>query len=178
MKNSRTTSQIVKCWIGLDWILTRHFLVKPRLTQSCFDIYDFVEWCVVYDNEIIINTITPWQKYWLCVKGVHRSLMDSRHKAPVMRSTLRCYAIGRHHDDYKLIYIYIPNVSLPIMIYNHFSITMTSWWVWWRFKSPPSRLFTQPFIQAQIKENIKAPRHWPLWGEFTGDRWISHTKGQ
>ena len=24
-------------------------------------------------------------------------------------------------------------------------------------------------IQAQIKENIKAPRHWPLWGEFTGD---------
>ena len=24
------------------------------------------------------------------------------------------------------------------------------------------------FIQAQIKENIKAPRHWPLCGEFTG----------
>ena len=31
-----------------------------------------------------------------------------------------------------------------------------------------SRLFTQPFIQTQIKENIKAPRHWPLCGEFTG----------
>ena len=27
---------------------------------------------------------------------------------------------------------------------------------------------TQPFIRAQIKENIKAPRHWPLCGEFTG----------
>ena len=25
---------------------------------------------------------------------------------------------------------------------------------------------------TQIKENIKAPRHWPLCGEFTGDRWI------
>ena len=25
-------------------------------------------------------------------------------------------------------------------------------------------ILTQPFIQAQIKENIKAPRHWPLWG--------------
>ena len=35
-------------------------------------------------------------------------------------------------------------------------------------KSPASRLFTQPFIQTQIKENIKAPRHWPLCGEFTG----------
>ena len=34
------------------------------------------------------------------------------------------------------------------------------------------------FIQAQIKENMKAPRHWPLWGEFTGDRWIPRTKGQ
>ena len=32
-----------------------------------------------------------------------------------------------------------------------------------------SWLFTQLFIQAQIKENIKAPRHWPLCGEFTGE---------
>ena len=30
----------------------------------------------------------------------------------------------------------------------------------------------QPFAQAQIKENIKAPHLWPLWWEFTGDRWI------
>ena len=32
--------------------------------------------------------------------------------------------------------------------------------------------------KAQIKENIKAPRHWPLWGEFTDDQWIPLTKGQ
>ena len=25
---------------------------------------------------------------------------------------------------------------------------------------------------VQIKENIKAPRQWPLCGEFTGDRYI------
>ena len=30
-------------------------------------------------------------------------------------------------------------------------------------------MFTQTFIQTQIKENIKAPRHWPLCGEFTGE---------
>ena len=41
-----------------------------------------------------------------------------------------------------------------------------------------SPLFIQLFIQAQIKENIKAPRHWPLCGEFTGDRWVPRTKGQ
>ena len=48
----------------------------------------------------------------------------------------------------------------------------------WRLKSPASRVFTQAFIQAQIKENIKAPRYWPLWGEFTGDRWIPRTEDQ
>ena len=43
---------------------------------------------------------------------------------------------------------------------------------------PTSRLFTESFIQAQIKENIKAPRHWALWGEFTGDRLIPCIKDQ
>ena len=28
------------------------------------------------------------------------------------------------------------------------------------------------------QRNIKAPRHWPLRGEFTGDRWIPRTNGQ
>ena len=57
-------------------------------------------------------------------------------------------------------------------------ITMTSEWPRWRLKSPASPLFTQPCIQAQINENIKAPRHWPLCGEFTGDRWIPRINGQ
>ena len=57
-------------------------------------------------------------------------------------------------------------------------ITLTSQWARWRLKSPASGLFTQLFIQVHIKENIKAPRHWPLCGEFTGDRWILRTKGQ
>ena len=35
-------------------------------------------------------------------------------------------------------------------------ITMTSFWARWRLKSPASRLFAQPFIQAHIKDNIKA----------------------
>ena len=32
----------------------------------------------------------------------------------------------------------------------------------WRLKSPVFRLFAQPFVQAQIKENINVPRHSPL----------------
>ena len=45
-------------------------------------------------------------------------------------------------------------------------------------KITTSRLFNQAFIQTQIKENIKVPRHWPLCGEFTGDRWIPRTNDQ
>ena len=44
--------------------------------------------------------------------------------------------------------------------------------------SAMSRLFAQPFVQAQIEENFKAPRHWPLWRESIGDRWIRLTKCQ
>ena len=49
-------------------------------------------------------------------------------------------------------------------------ITVTAKWAQLCLKSPTSRLFTEPFIQTQIKENIKAPRYW--------DRWIPRTKGQ
>ena len=33
-------------------------------------------------------------------------------------------------------------------------------------------------LNRLFKENIKAPRHWPLCGEITGDRWIPCTNGQ
>ena len=32
--------------------------------------------------------------------------------------------------------------------------------------------------RRRSKKNLKAPRHWPFSREFTGDRWISRTKGQ
>ena len=57
-------------------------------------------------------------------------------------------------------------------------ITVPSQWARWHLKSPASRLFAQPFVQVQIKENIKALRHWPLWRESTSVWWIPLTKGQ
>ena len=63
--------------------------------------------------------------------------------------------------------------TTPMMII----ITMPPLLAQGRLKSPVSRLFTQPFVHAQITETTKAPRHWPLWGEITGYRWIPRTKG-
>ena len=57
----------------------------------------------------------------------------------------------------------------------HCYITVTSQWDQWRLKSLASQWFAQPFIQVQIKENIKVPRHWPLWVGSTGDQWIPVT---
>ena len=54
-------------------------------------------------------------------------------------------------------------------LWNH-NITVTSQGAPWRLKSPASGLFAQLFVQMYTKENIKAPRHWPWWGESTGDR--------
>ena len=40
-------------------------------------------------------------------------------------------------------------------------------------------VYSPVFIQAQIKETIKAPRHCMAFVRgFTGDRWITRTNGQ
>ena len=86
--------------------------------------------------------------------------------------------ITRDHETVCLTFLdFLQGVSLDRETFC-LSITVTSKWARYRLKSPVSRLFTQPFIQTQIKGNIKAPRHWPLCGEFTGDRWIPRTNGQ
>ena len=62
---------------------------------------------------------------------------------------------------------------------NMYNITMTSQGARRRLNSPSSRVFIQPFIQAQSKENIKAPRHWSLCREFTAENvslWWRHHK--
>ena len=43
-------------------------------------------------------------------------------------------------------------------------ITLTSQWALWPLKSPVYRVFVNRMFKAHIKGNIKALRHWPLWG--------------
>ena len=53
------------------------------------------------------------------------------------------------------------------------SITVTSEWARWRLKSPALglRIVCTTVCSGADKKTMKALRHWPLWGEFTGDRW-------
>ena len=54
----------------------------------------------------------------------------------------------------------------PVSLNCHYSNVILS--------AMASRLFAQPSVQWQIKENIKAPLHWPLWGEGPVTRKMFH----
>ena len=60
-----------------------------------------------------------------------------------------------------------------------------TWTLQWRHNERDGVSNDQPhdcslnrLSQAQIKEKVKAPRHWPLCGVFTGHRWIPRIEGQ
>ena len=142
-----------------------------------------------------IFDVRCWCHQWHCiimptpcamVAATHVALqMDSANPGPKssfwqdhFSSGVKLYQ-GNFSISEKTSYDKIPQkVSKPRDWYDITFITMTSQWARWRLKSSASRLFTQSFIQTQIKENTKALRHWPLCGEFTGGQWISRTKGQ
>ena len=80
------------------------------------------------------------------------------------------YIMDLRYEGAKL---FLLSITCRMVWYN---ITVTSYWAWWRLESPASRLFTQTFVQAQIKQNINVPRHWLLLEQFIGDRWNPRTK--
>ena len=111
----------------------------------------FIILCI-YDDSLYIQhvDVIKWKyfpRYWPCVWGIHRLPVNSPHTCQ-WRGVLMFSLICARMNGSR-----------------------------WRPKSRASRLFTQPFIQAQIKENTKAPRDCPLCGEFTSDRWIPNTNG-
>ena len=76
-----------------------------------------------------------------------------------------------HHDMWGCFF------HTLVYFWQIYFITVKSQWALWRLKSPASRLFDQLFLQAHIKENIKGPLHWPLWGKFDQSPVVSPHKG-
>ena len=156
-----------------------HLYMSPHVSYMSLGHDDVIKW-------------EHFLRYWPFVRGIHRSPVHSPHKGQWRGASifsLICARINdwtnnreagdlrRHRAHYDVtvmwsdIYGICQSCSQPkpkSVAGLMFFITLTSQWAQWRLKSPASRLFTQPFIQ--IKESIKAPRHWPLCGEFTGDR--------
>ena len=144
------------------WLILYSPWSEPNTTGF---VKDEKKWLLFYKRHFQMHSL-----YWFWLK-VHRSLFPRIQLtvSPVFVLVLAWRRIGdrRLHE-----------LKTSLFTEASMFITVTSKWARWRLKSPTSRLCTQPFVQTQIKENIKAPRHWPLWGEFTGDRWIPRTKVQ
>ena len=106
------------------------------------------------------------------VREIQRWPVDSPHKGTATGNvSVRC----RHNGLWQVLYIASHYNRNPRYISNH-GIKMSAM---------PSQLKHQPrdcslnrLFKVQIKENIKGPRHWPLWGKFAGDRRIPRTNGQ
>ena len=73
-----------------------------------------------------------------------------------------------HPDIFRENWIELVAMIL-LSVYSHYSDVIMSGMA---SQTSASRLFARLFVLAQIKENIKAPPHWSLWGESTGGRWI------
>ena len=94
------------------------------------------------------NKSTEWQNYIITERSRYNTVC---FQGVIL--TTDCLSVYSLHKRFR-----ISLVSLLLAC-----ITVTSKWRRWRLKSPALWLSTQPFIQAQINENIKAPHHWPLW---------------
>ena len=144
--------------------------------------------------------------YWPSVSGIHRWPMDSPDKGPVTSKAFQwCHILCEFVDivcaqpfeasvirlkaysieSYSFIccnaQCYVWHDLKSILLHSMYVLLLTA--LRWRHNGRDSvsnhqPLFTQPYIQMQITDNIKAPRHWPLCGEFIGDRWIPRTNGQ
>ena len=76
----------------------------------------------------------------------------------------------------------IESTGIYVVVNGNMFLSSGWWWcmalrsLQWRHNDyggvsnhqPHGCLLNRVFFQAQIKENIKDPRHWPLCGEFTG----------
>ena len=148
---------------------------KNRVTSRASHCVTLTSW-----HEMIFRITGP---LW----GIRPTMVEFLHKWPGIesfeadvRSLASCpinsWCISNLNRQYVIVTPLRDGVLSPLM-YSQFTklerfkmlmevltstamrITVRSYWAQWHRKSPTSPLFTQPFIRAQIKENIKAPHH-------------------
>ena len=114
-------------------------------------------------------------KSWVFpLKKIHLKVFSIKYQ-PFCHSLCVLIFCSHHHGIlFSVTWVHIFLVAKLVWRYHSSDITMSAQ----ASQIPASPLFAQPFVQANIKENIKVLHHWSLWGEFTCDRWFSFTKGQ
>ena len=119
----------------------------------------------------------PGGHYWDCYTGA----LSSRS----LQLNWRCSTCRFHWICSDLTWSDGTQIIFPAQVVRWLAFLIKNCTLRWRHNGRDSVSNRQPhdcllnrFSQTQVKENINALRHWPLCGEFTGDRWIPRTNGQ
>ena len=147
--HSHAHSQWNKCW-QFHWTVIWLYINYHSAFHMSLEIFE-----VNCGNGALLYTICTYQAQMMRTTGL--TLIKQPYDAKTVCADL-VFAWCRWH---KL-------VSLPWRHNDHDGVS----------NHQPHGCLLNRFFQTQMKENIKAPRHWPLWGDFNGDRWIPRTKGQ
>ena len=168
------------------------------VSKLCFNVYEtnrFLQSTYSIPLIVLNDPCTQWSNQEIKSLHHHKVICDA-HFLWLSRGTVsdpiwKCQVITKRRnwewrfikklfDDCELNYYqrFAKSTKPKAWINDCIHVKLSLQWARWCLKSPASILFTQSFVLALIKENIKAPDHWSLCGEFTGERWIPLTKGQ
>ena len=157
---------------------------------------NLLHWLVQVMLSVITSHIIPHKSRWMChdLHGKHspsgivvacvclctcpcvcmcnyHELVSAKSKLEPPNLDNRCKTyipvVGVIHLDLlghinKIQFAYYDDVVMGMIVYQITSLTV---------------VYSTVYSDAH-KKNIKAPRHWPLWGKFIGDPWIPRTNGQ
>ena len=165
MPVEKLNKEVIKSQLSWIWIVTQQKSSK------------IIQWLVILGYSRILERRCR-QNDCLIITGVLKGVrLTALNTSNDKRTDRRLYE-GIHLQSENVTQSWSENYVARVYSWRIPRLLRTWHQMWWCLKWPTSPLFTQVLVQAQIKENIKAPRHWPLRGEFTGDRWIPRTKGQ
>ena len=139
--------------------------------------------CCAENDDACLNGSTRGMEMYLCIKWVHSQ--GTHYCGDQMTSVgwIGTVYLTYYNDIFLTGLLLEPLICSSFMVANifdvdcvHYNGVITS-----AMASQITSLtivYPSVYSRRRSKENIKAPRHWSLWGEFTGDRWIPRTKGQ
>ena len=136
--------------VSNTWIIL-HFSINDICFHNIFHFYYFI--CAGVSNVYIFFLFGVYRNCICCSScGGYCDTLMPRQNGHQFADAILTYIFLKHYSD----------IIMSVMASQTMGISIVC----------------STVVQAQIKENIKAPRHWLLWGESTGDRWIALTKGQ
>ena len=134
----------------------------------------YFSWPSDNDIELILTIFSP-QKNLLTTSSCWFSQFDIKHKT--VSSSLSNYCVASRKRRVFCVFKFWP--------ISHCNLASNLVPLQWHHNGhdgisnhQPHECLLKCLVKAHIQENIKAPHHWPLCRELTGDWWIPRTPAQ